>query len=186
MTTALMTGRILQFDHGRGYGFVAADDDGDDVFLHTSVFDGDPDDLVSGAKVSFKMMAGDRGRKAFGARLIEEPDDDPLPARLVPSPRPPQVSAAAYPAAAPLSSPAPVEPARVPADPQAGTAAARNPGDRLAPDDEGTCDVLSPLEFRQEVTELLLSNVPSLNGQQILEIRNCVLESAGKHGWVDL
>lgn len=71
----LITGRILQFDHVRGYGFVGADDDGEDVFLHASVFDGDPDELVPGTKIEFKVMAGDRGRKAFAAHLI---DDEPV------------------------------------------------------------------------------------------------------------
>jgi cold shock CspA family protein len=61
----MVTGRILQFDHARGYGFVAADDDGEDVFLHASVFDGDPGELVPGVPLEFQVMAGDRGRKAF-------------------------------------------------------------------------------------------------------------------------
>jgi cold shock protein len=54
------------------------------------------------------------------------------------------------------------------------------------PDDEQMCDVLSPVEFGQELTELLLSNVSSLTGQQLLEVRQSVLESAKKHGWVDM
>jgi CspA family cold shock protein len=40
----------LQFDRVRGYGFVAADDGGD-IFLHASVFDGDPDELAPGIRV---------------------------------------------------------------------------------------------------------------------------------------
>jgi hypothetical protein len=48
------------------------------------------------------------------------------------------------------------------------------------------CDVLSPAEFGQELTELLLSNGPGLNGQQILDVREAVLGSARKHGWVDI
>jgi CspA family cold shock protein len=46
--------------------------------------------------------------------------------------------------------------------------------------------VLSPTEFGLELTELLLSNAPTLTGQQILEVRQCVLECARKHGWVDV
>jgi CspA family cold shock protein len=62
---ALATGRVLQFDAERGYGFIAADDGGEDVFLHSSVFDGDPRELTPGVSVEFEVMAGDRGRKAF-------------------------------------------------------------------------------------------------------------------------
>lgn len=204
----LITGRVLQFDHVRGYGFVAADDGGEDVFLHASVFDGDPDELAPGTKMEFKVMAGDRGRKAFAARLVDEPEND-----LVPPPRPvppAQSFAGPRPVPAPLGSTVAVAPPRVspagPAGPtpqapqapptaqttqgtqaaQARTAPAPNVlGRDQAPDDEQMCDVLSPAEFGQELVELLLSNVPSLTGQQVLEVRKSLLESAKKHGWVD-
>jgi cold shock protein len=65
----MATGKVLQFDPGRGYGFVAADDGGEDIFLHASVFDGDPSALVPGAPLEFQVMAGDRGRKAFAVRV---------------------------------------------------------------------------------------------------------------------
>jgi cold shock protein len=79
----LVTGRVLHCDHARGYGFAAADDGGEDLFLHASVFDGDPDELAPGTKMEFNVMAGDRGRKAFAAHLI----DDGLENDLVPPPR---------------------------------------------------------------------------------------------------
>jgi hypothetical protein len=47
------------------------------------------------------------------------------------------------------------------------------------------CDVLSPDEFGQELTELLLDNASSLTGQQIRQVRQGVLALAGKHGWLD-
>ena len=139
----MATGRVLQFDQGRGYGFVAADDGGEDVFLHASVFDGDPNGLVPGMKVEFQVMAGDRGRKAFAVRLA---DDDSALARQ-PSP-----STQALP----------------------------------PPEDEQMCDVLSRAEFSQEITEILLHAAPALTGQQILEVRQGVLEFARKRGWVDV
>jgi hypothetical protein len=37
------------------------------------------------------------------------------------------------------------------------------------------CDLLSATELGQELTELLLDNVPALTGQQILEVRHIVL-----------
>jgi cold shock protein len=85
----LATGRILQFDQSRGYGFVAAEDGGEDIFLHASVFHGDSDLLVSGTRVEFQIMAGDRGRKAYDAGLAEEESAtrEPAPAaRPVPGP----------------------------------------------------------------------------------------------------
>lgn len=71
----LATGRVLQFDDARGYGFIAADDGGEDVFLHASVFDGDSSLLVPGLPVEFKTMAGDRGRKAYAVHALREKPD---------------------------------------------------------------------------------------------------------------
>jgi cold shock CspA family protein len=191
----LATGRILQFDHARGYGFVAADDGGEDVFLHASVFDEDPDGLAPGIKVEFKVMAGDRGRKAFAAHLIDdEPEIGPAPvprpvppARPVPVPHPAPPSLPLSPSG-PAPSPPPAQASTGPAPVAQADAAPppHAPGDDHVPDDEQMCDVLSPVEFGQELTELLLSNVPSLTGRQVLEVRQSLLESAKKHGWVDL
>ena len=137
----------MQFDQSRGYGFVAAEDGGEDVFLHASVFDGDSAELVPGMKVRFQVMAGDRGRKAFAAHLVtEEPDP------------------------AEQSVPAPQEVTAVIS---------------AAADEEQMCDVLSHIEFSQELTDLLLNNIPALTGHQVLEVRHNMLELAQKHGWVD-
>lgn len=186
----MVTGRILQFDHVRGYGFVGADDDGDDVFLHSSVFDGDTDELVPGTKIEFKVMAGDRGRKAFAARLVDDEPEDLVPrprpvpaAQSAPGPRPGPASpplSSAVPAPSPAAAPASTPPAPQVAD--TGQAA----DDEQRTDDEQLCDVLSPAEFGQELTELLLSNIPSLTARQVLDVRQIVLESARKHGWVDI
>jgi cold shock protein len=45
--------------------------------------------------------------------------------------------------------------------------------------------VLSQPEFTQDITEMLLNAAPALSGQQILHVRQAVLELALKHGWVD-
>jgi cold shock protein len=72
------TGRVLQFDEERGYGFIAADDGGEDVFLHASVFEGDSRQLVPGLPVEFETMAGDRGRKAFGVHMLKTSRTSPV------------------------------------------------------------------------------------------------------------
>ena len=74
----MATGKVLQFDPARGYGFVAADDGGEDVFLHASVFDGDPSELAPGTSLEFDVMAGDRGRKAFAVRFAADKPSPPV------------------------------------------------------------------------------------------------------------
>jgi cold shock protein len=137
----MATGRILQFDQGRGYGFISAEDGGEDVFLHASVFDGNPDWLVPGVRVEFQTVASDRGRKAYRAHVASEEVTRPAPSD---GPEVPAVSA-----------------------------------------EEPMCDVLSPAEFGQEITELLLSAVPELTGHQVIGVRQNMLEFAKKHGWSD-
>lgn len=138
----MATGKVLQFDSGRGYGFVAADDGGDDIFLHASVFDGDPRELIPGAPLEFQVMAGDRGRKAFAVHVAENRTGPPEQVIL--------------------------------------------PSQLIAAGEEQMCDVLSRAEFTWELTELLLNTIPALTGQQILEVRQGMLEFARTHGWVDI
>jgi cold shock protein len=138
----MATGKVLQFDTSRGYGFVAADDGGEDIFLHASVFDGDPGGLIPGTPLEFEVMAGDRGRKAFAVRFAGDKPAAQM-GRIVP----PQATAVI--------------------------------------DDEQMCDVLSQSEFADAITEMLLKTIPALTGSQILEIRQCLLDLANDHGWID-
>jgi CspA family cold shock protein len=155
----MATGKVLQFDPGRGYGFVAADDGGEDIFVHASVFDGDPSELVPGVPLEFEVLAGDRGRKAFGARFAGSRLAPP-PRAVPPQPVPPQ--------------PVPPLQRQVPT-PQTFSAA----------EEEQMCDVLSQAEFGAGLTELLLNTIPALNGPQIIELRQNMLDFARKRGWVD-
>lgn len=59
------------------------------------------------------------------------------------------------------------------------------PQPRAADQDDVMCDVLSSTELVAELTEKLLSQVPSLTGQQIGAVRRCQLELARSHGWID-
>jgi cold shock CspA family protein len=171
----LATGRVLQFDQARGYGFVAADDGGEDVFLHSSVFDGDQDRLAPGMRVEFKVMAGDRGRKAFAAHPIPDESDAE------------DQSGQAHHTVTTASSVSVSRSAAMGSSAQSASAqSASAAGEDHVPDDEQLCDVLSPAEFGHELTESLISNAPTLTGQQILEVRRAILDCARKHGWVDI
>ncbi|WP_285693319.1 cold shock domain-containing protein [Actinomadura sp. NBRC 104412] len=68
----------------------------------------------------------------------------------------------------------------------ARTATATEPSRSTVPlNDDGLCDVLTPGEFRQELTELFLQRSPDLTGTQMLRLRDGILALAQKHRWVD-
>lgn len=63
-------GRILQFDGARGYGFIAPDEGGADVFFHVNEFHEDDEGLITpGTRVTFEIMDGERGKKAYGVSI---------------------------------------------------------------------------------------------------------------------
>ena len=65
-------GKILRFDAVRGYGFIAPDRGGEDVFLHISALEGDVDLARPGAVVEFDALTSDQGRKALVARILHD------------------------------------------------------------------------------------------------------------------
>ncbi|WP_308425893.1 MULTISPECIES: cold shock domain-containing protein [Actinokineospora] len=52
-------------------------------------------------------------------------------------------------------------------------------------DDGDFADLLSVREFRDEVTEALLSGVPTLTAEQVVRVRQTVVGIARAHGWLD-
>jgi CspA family cold shock protein len=52
-------------------------------------------------------------------------------------------------------------------------------------DDDGMCDVLSQAEFLAEITELLVTRVPTLTGTQVTSVREALLGRARSYGWVE-
>lgn len=66
----MVQGKVIRFDEVRGYGFVAPDTGGDDVFIHVNDLEFDKRHLAVGAVVDFVVEDGDRGLKASGVTLV--------------------------------------------------------------------------------------------------------------------
>lgn len=66
----VITGRVIRFDDVRGYGFIAPDDGGEDVFVHANTLVDDKHVLGPGVPVEFEVCESDRGLKAVTARVI--------------------------------------------------------------------------------------------------------------------
>lgn len=130
----MAAGSIVRFDEVRGYGFIAPEGGGEDVFVHANDLMADKSLFKVGSRVEFDISEGDRGLKASTVRLVRQ--------------------------SAPAARRADV------------------------PEADELCDVLSASEFTQDVTEVLL-RVPSLTGEQILQLRRNLLELARDRGWVD-
>lgn len=65
------TGKVLRFDDTRGYGFIAPDDGGDDVFMHANDLADEKYLFRAGVRVQFEISDGDRGLKASDVRLVD-------------------------------------------------------------------------------------------------------------------
>jgi cold shock protein len=122
----VITGKVVRFDEIRGYGFVAPEGGGEDVFVHVNDLDVDKRLIAPGAIVEFTVEEGERGPKASNVRIVRNAragEDDDYP--------------------------------------------------------------VSGLEFREELTEALLTTAPSLTAEQIVKVRKAVLELVRDHGWLD-
>jgi cold shock protein len=100
----VVQGKVIRFDEVRGYGFVAPDTGGDDVFIHVNDLEFDKRNLAVGAVVDFTVEDGDRGLKASTVTLVS------------PAPVPAMASAAV----GPVAPAAPAAPTFLPPLPDAG------------------------------------------------------------------
>ena len=65
MAEERVTGKVKWFNEDKGYGFIARDDGGDDVFLHFSALNqAGFKTIAEDAKVEFDVEQGPKGPKA--------------------------------------------------------------------------------------------------------------------------
>jgi CspA family cold shock protein len=76
----MATGKVVRFDEFRGYGFVAPDVGGEDIFIHVNDFDFDKHLIGPGTLVEFDVEDGDRGPKASRVRILGRPAGPPAAA----------------------------------------------------------------------------------------------------------
>jgi cold shock CspA family protein len=65
----MASGRIIQFNQARGYGFIEQDNGGDDVFIHLAEL-GDASAARLGTRLEFNVLRNDRGLKACDVKVV--------------------------------------------------------------------------------------------------------------------
>ncbi|SFS77672.1 cold-shock protein [Saccharopolyspora flava] len=74
----MVTGKVIRFDEVRGYGFVAPDVGGEDVFIHVNDLTFDKHLVVPGVVVEFDLEDSDRGPKASNVSIVREAPAAPV------------------------------------------------------------------------------------------------------------
>ncbi len=150
-----ISGKVVHYDANRGFGFLAPESGGADVFLHINDLDIDESSLKPGAKVEFDVEETDRGAKAINVSVTEEAHGDDAP----PS-RPHR---------------------RDNHDHGRSHGGDRDRGERPRRGrSHGGSESLS-----EELTELLLDASDDLTAAQIVAIRSRVLDLAASRGWIE-
>lgn len=67
------SGRVRFFDADKGFGFIAPEGGGDEVYVHASALPAGVPSLKKGQHVEFGIIDGRRGAQAISLRLLETP-----------------------------------------------------------------------------------------------------------------
>lgn len=63
-------GTVSWYDDTKGFGFIAPDSGGEDIFVHVRALGPGLTELPEGARVTFDVVAGDKGPNARNVRLV--------------------------------------------------------------------------------------------------------------------
>ena len=66
----MATGKVKRFDETKGFGFIAPDGGGPDVFFHHSEIQGGLSSLATGQAVEFDVTQGQKGPAAAKIRAV--------------------------------------------------------------------------------------------------------------------
>jgi cold shock protein len=66
----VLAGKVIRFDGVRGFGFIAPDGGGEDVFVHANDLLDEESLFRPGTPVEFETFQGDRGPKASSVRVV--------------------------------------------------------------------------------------------------------------------
>ena len=160
-----MTGKVVHYDANRGFGFLAPESGGADVFLHINDIDIDESELKPGAQVEFEVEETERGSKATNVSVIgSAPAAPPRGGRRDDSDHGRDHGARSDHGSCDQGRDRAAAPRR----------AARG----------SDSAVLDSAVFTEELTELLLDSSGSLTAEQIIAIRSRITDFAIARGWV--
>jgi CspA family cold shock protein len=169
----MLTGKVVQFDDVRGYGFIAPEKGGDDVFFHVNVLGDDRYVCGPGLPVEFESTDSDRGPKAISVHIIDK--------RVEKTGSTPWSVSAATATSAAMAPPVPR-----PASPVDSPAPALTVATKKVEDTEDElCDVLTASVFSHDLTDQMLDSIPTLTAAQIAALRKTFLAFAKKHNWIE-
>ncbi|BDH58226.1 cold-shock protein [Tsukamurella sp. PLM1] len=161
----MTNGKVVHFDTQRGFGFLAPDEGGEDVFLHVNDIDFDESALRPGTAVTFEVEKGDKGLKAVKVAVV-----------------------GGAPAAAPRRDHRDSRDHRDGRDHRGDRDhREQRPRRESGPRDSAPRAATGALDmqsFVDELTELLLDSSDDLTAGQIIEIRQRIADFAFSRGWV--